>query len=206
MDFDARAREWDKNPLTIERTAVVAAAIRQAVTLEPTWHALEYGCGTGALSFALLPDLGRVTLIDTSAGMLTVLREKIVAAGVTNMQVVQRDLVNEPNLGEHFDLIYSSMALHHVHDTRKILGVFHDLLKPGGRLAIVDLDTEDGSFHDRGGFDGHCGFERAALGALCEEAGFVDVRFVTAHTMVKESAGVKREYPVFLMTARRERR
>ena len=54
--FDERAKDWDANPMRVERARIVAQAIRQAVPLRPGMTALELGCGTGLLSFALQPD------------------------------------------------------------------------------------------------------------------------------------------------------
>ncbi len=55
---------------------MVADAIRKAVPLSKEMKAFEYGCGTGLLSFALQPDLGEITLADTSQGMLEVLARR----------------------------------------------------------------------------------------------------------------------------------
>ena len=91
-NFDERARDWDSDPKKVERARAVAEAIRKALPLSANMTALEYGCGTGLLSFALQEDLGEITLADTSQGMLDVLSEKIAASGVTNMHPVRLDL------------------------------------------------------------------------------------------------------------------
>ena len=135
--FDNRAREWDSNPLFQERAAKIAKAIRAAIPLNAGMTALDYGCGTGLLSFPFKDDLGRITLKDTSSGMLEVLREKIEAQGVTNMTVKQTDLTCDPLPDERYDLIYSSMTLHHIPDTEHILNVFNSLLNAGGALCIA---------------------------------------------------------------------
>lgn len=199
--FDTKARDWDRNPVFIDRAEKIAAAIRAEVALNSTMTALDYGCGSGLLSFPLKDELGRITLKDTSAGMLAVLREKIAARGVTNMTVRQTDLTADPLPDERYDLIYSSMTLHHIPDTARILKVFHDLLNPGGHLCIADLDREDGSFHGIE-VDVHHGFDRDELAALARAAGFEDVRFRTVFDIVKPQTDGERAYPVFLMTAR----
>ncbi len=76
-DFDQRAKTWDDDPMKAARAQAVADAIRARVPLAPTMTGLEYGCGTGLLSFALHPNLGRIALADNSAGMLAVLQQKI---------------------------------------------------------------------------------------------------------------------------------
>jgi len=52
-NFDERAKDWDSDPKKVERARVVADAIRSVIPLSKDMHALEYGCGTGLLSFAL---------------------------------------------------------------------------------------------------------------------------------------------------------
>ncbi|TCS74080.1 methyltransferase family protein [Sulfuritortus calidifontis] len=202
IDFDSKARQWDGNPVFVERGRKIAQAIRARVPLDRTMRALDYGCGTGLLSFPLKEALGHITLKDSSAGMLEVLREKIAAQNVTNMTVRQADLTAEPLPEERYDLIYSAMTLHHIPDTAKILRVFHALLNPGGYLCIADLDQEDGSFHGPE-IEVHHGFDRANLAAQAEQAGFADIQFDTVFEIVKETGAGSRAYPVFLLTARR---
>ena len=202
-NFDERAKDWDSDPKKVERARVVADAIRRAVPLSKKMKALEYGCGTGLLSFALQSDLGEITLADTSKGMLDVLGEKIADAKVTNMHPVQLDLVSDPLPSERYDLTYSLMTLHHIHDVKKILSRFHDVLVPGGLLLVADLDKEDGSFHTDGTTDVHLGFDRDALREIVEEAGFDQVAFTAAYEIKKQIGNEEKTFPVFLMTARK---
>ena len=202
--FDERAKTWDSDPMKVERAGAVADALRAAIPLRPGMSALEYGCGTGLLSFALQADIASITLADTSEGMLAVLSDKIQAARADNMHPVRLDLVTDPLPAARFDLVYSLMVLHHIPDTATILRRFHAVLDPGGWLAVVDLDREDGSFHADRAAQVHHGFERAALQAIAEAAGFSQVRFSTVYEIKKTSAGGTRTYPLFLMTARKE--
>ncbi len=202
IDFDSKARQWDENPLFAERGRQIAAAIRSAVPLRRDMQALDYGCGTGLLSFPLRKELGHITLKDSSAGMLEVLREKIAAQGVGNMTVRQADLTAGPLPEERYDLVYSAMTLHHIPDTEAILAAFHALLRPGGWLCIADLDREDGSFHGPE-VDVHHGFDRQALAEKTGQAGFADTSFRTVFEIVKETETGPRVYPAFLMVAQR---
>ncbi len=203
-NFDERAKDWDSDPKKIERALAVADAIRKAVQLSTSMNALEYGCGTGLLSFALQSELGCITLADTSQGMLDVLSEKIAQAGVTNMRPVRLDLAVDPLPAERYDLTYSLMVLHHLEDTKKMLTQFHALLEPNGYLLVADLDKEDGSFHTDGSTDVHLGFERGALQKQVEALGFGNVTFSTAYEIKKKvNSGEEKVFPVFLMTAQK---
>ncbi len=200
--FDSKARQWDENPVFRERAAKIAAGIRAAVPLAKSMSALDYGSGSGLLSFPLKDELGSITLKDTSAGMLAVAEEKIADQGVTNMSVRQADLTADAPSGERYDLIYSSMTLHHIPDTDAILKTFHELLNPGGWLCIADLDREDGTFHGIE-VDVHHGFDRVALAGKVMAAGYETPRFDAIFEIVKETESGNRVYPVFLMVARR---
>ncbi len=200
--FDNKAREWDDNPVFVERGLKIAEAIRKAVPLHRHMSALDYGCGTGLLSFPLKDELGAILLADSSDGMLAVVAEKIAARRAPNMTAVKLDLMADAVPTQRFDLIYTSMTLHHVPDTDAILRIFHDLLNPGGSLCIADLDKEDGSFHGPE-IDVHHGFDRADLNLRAARAGFTDMQFQTVFNISKEQGSGPRDYPVFLLTARR---
>lgn len=198
--FDEKARDWDADPIKVERARAVAETIRGMVPLTPDMAALEYGCGTGLLSFALQPYLSRITLADSSEGMLAVLREKIAAGKVDNMTAVKLDLTTDPPPADRYDLIYTLMTLHHVPDIDGILRVFHTLLNRRGFLCVSDLDQEDGSFHGPD-FSGHRGFARDELAMKAERVGFRGIRFATAFEMTRTVDGKPRIFPVFLMVA-----
>lgn len=205
-DFDERAKYWDSDPKKVERARRVADAIRKAIPLSNNMIALEYGCGTGLLSFALQKDLGQITLVDTSQGMLDVLGKKIASADVTNMRHVRLDLSSDPLPDEKYHITYSLMTLHHIHDARGILNKFYDLLEPNGYLIVADLDKEDGSFHTDGTTDVHKGFERSELQRWVESAGFGNIHFSTVYEISKEVSGREKTFPVFLMTAQKRGR
>jgi SAM-dependent methyltransferase len=200
--FDQRAQTWDADPAKVARAQAVAGAIRRLVPLAPTFRALEYGCGTGLLSFALHADLGPITLADNSDGMLAVLADKLAAQPDLRMRPMTLDLVVDPLPDERFDLVFSLMTFHHVEDVDKVLADLHALLDSPGYLCIADLDAEDGSFHGAD-FSGHKGFDRDDLAARTRRAGFASADFVTAFRIVRSEGAGQLEFPVFLMVARK---
>ncbi|MEP7136007.1 MAG: class I SAM-dependent methyltransferase [Chloroflexota bacterium] len=202
-NFDERAKDWDSDPKKVERARVVADAIRKAILLSKSMNALEYGCGTGLLSFALQSDLGQITLADTSQGMLDVLKGKIADADIKNMHPVRLDLATDSMPAERYRMTYSLMTLHHIPDTNTILNKFHDVLEPHGYLLVADLDKEDGSFHTDGTTDVHLGFDRDELQQQAETAGFGDIAFSTVYEITKKINDHEKTFPVFLMSARK---
>ena len=200
MDFDSAARTWD-TPDKIARSARIADAIAEAVPLDPTWSGFEFGCGTGQLTWQLGDRLGHVTLSDVSDGMLDVAREHA-ASDPERFVVVNHDLAVAP-LPYAVDVAYSAMALHHIYDTAAVVRNLTSSVKPGGWVALADLDSDPGNhFHDDG-FDGHHGVDRHAVVATLAGLGYTDVAQRTAARVTREKDGKAREFDVFLVTGRR---
>ena len=202
--FDERAATWD-DPQKIARAADVAHAIRGAVPLGPTVRMLEYGAGTGLVTQALRSWVGPVTLADTSAGMREVMAQKVADGSLPDARIWDVDLASSPAPDERFDLIVTVMTLHHIDDLGPVLGRFASLLEPGGHLCVVDLEAEDGSFHQHPdavheeGFHVHHGFERDDLARDLTAAGFGEITFDVCHEIQRED----RTFPLFLATATR---
>ena len=196
--FDSKAATWDDDPAKVERASAVARTIAEAVPLDPRARLLEYGAGTGLVTQALRDLVGPVTLADTSQGMRDVLAGKIEAGTLTDARVWDVDLAAQPVPDERFDVIVTVMALHHIEDVGAVVAAFARLLDDDGRLCVVDLDAEDGSFHGEA-FGGHRGFERSHLAAELAGAGFSDVEFRDCHRIERPDG----DFPLFLATARR---
>lgn len=194
--FDQAATSWDQEARRVELARAVADEIARRIRLSQAMDVLDFGCGTGLLTLSLQPLVRRVTGADTSSGMLGILKQKIETQGLANVEAVLLDPDAPLSLGVRFDLVVSSMALHHVADLATLFERFHHMLHAGGRIALADLDREDGSFHDdaRGVF--HLGFDRGELKSLLAGAGFAGLETTTAVVTRKED----RDYPVFLIT------
>jgi len=197
-DFDERAATWDDEPERRERAHAVARRILATARLEQSARVLDYGAGTGLLSEGLVGHVGALLLADPSAGMREVARQKVAAGVLPDAQVLDLDLTRDPVPDLEVDAIVTMMALHHIPDLTPVLTAFAALLPAGGTLAIVDLEEEDGSFHDED-FDGHHGFDRVQLTASLGEAGFDPPRFEHAFRVPKED----RTYDLFLAVAHR---
>lgn len=197
--FDERAATWDEDPAKTERARAVAETIRATIPLDPAIRLLEYGSGTGLVSQALQDHVGPVTLADSSVGMLEVLRSKVAAGTIADARVWDLDLSRDPVPDERFDLIVTVMVLHHIPDLRPVLRAFANLLEAGGRLCVVDLEQEDGSFHGAD-FEGHHGLDRDDLATMLGIAGFGEVRFEHCY----EIARPQRTYDLFLATCTRD--
>lgn len=200
--FDAKAATWDDDPMRRDRARTVAAAIAEAVSLRAPMRALDFGSGTGLLGRALLPSVGEVVFADPSEGMRRELRRHLEEDGVLDSTRVvdPREL---SGLGT-YDLVASLMTLHHLPDVPASITELAGLVSAGGWLALSDLDLEDGSFHSGDEGPVHHGFDREELGELLRARGLTPTMARTVFTIEKSVAGREREYPVFLLLARKD--
>ena len=199
-DFDKEAASWDSPP-RVKLAADVSKAILGHLQLKPNMDVLDFGCGTGLVSFPLGSLVHSVTGVDTSKGMLEVFKGKVQREQIDNIKTLYLDLAKGDTVSGRYHVIISSMTLHHVKDILGLLKQFYRALLPGGYIAIADLDEEGGRFH--GNNDGvfHFGFDREKLCHLFVKAGFTDVFSTTATQMNKPDAqGQDRVFSVFLIT------
>jgi ubiquinone/menaquinone biosynthesis C-methylase UbiE len=201
--FDEKAKIWDQNPVNRERSEAIAQKIQQRIDLNTAMVAMEYGAGTGTLSFMLKDLVKEITLMDSSVEMVKVMEEKIKSSGVNHLKPLLFDLETNDYKDQTFDLVITQMVMHHVGEINRIIGKFYTLLNDGGHLAIADLYTEDGSFHGEG-FDGHLGFDPDRLGDQLKQAGFKNITHEPCFVMKKQTDkhGLK-EFSIFLLTAKK---
>lgn len=194
--FDKAAQEWDSGDTRQNIAEAVFKTIASRIALVNNMNILDFGAGTGLLSFKIAPMVRSVTGIDLSSGML----EQLNAKNTSSLQVttILQDIMNKP-LEQKFNGIVSSMAMHHVENTKQLFETFYAHLERDGFIAIADLEEEDGTFHAQHGNDGvhHFGFNRELLRNTIEKTGFRNVRFHDAYSVNREDGS----YPIFLVTA-----
>jgi len=197
-EFDGKAREWDKDKMHMERSRAIAVEFEKMIPLNNSMRALEYGAGTGILSFLLKDHFNEIILMDSSQEMIKVCEEKVKYFDTKHIKPIFLDLQTQEYHGK-FDVIYNQMVLHHVVDTEKMFEKFYALLNPDAYLVVADLYPEDGSFH---GFDVkvHLGFEPAEISKTLEDIGFRNIQYKNCFTMKRESG---KSYPIFLLSAQK---
>lgn len=201
MNFDLNAKAWD-NDKRIKRAKIISEKIYDVIGTKKISNALEFGCGTGLISFNLYNKFDYIDLVDTSKGMIEVLNVKIKENKISNMLAYNIDIDNERSLDKNkYDLIYTSMAMHHIIDIDKTLDSLYSLLKEDGIICIVDLDEEDGSFHKNElDFKGHNGFRQSELRSKMARVGFEKVISNTFYKDEKLVEGKSIKYSLFIMT------
>lgn len=196
--FDSQAPTWDAESRRVRLAEAVTAAILEAVPVEPNWRALDFGCGTGLVTLALAPRVAGITGADASEGMLRELARKVEDQGLAQVEVLQVAATGPLALNGPFDLITSSMTLHHVEHPVTRLDELRRHLRPGGWLALADLAAEDGRFHDELTGVFHLGFAPETLQAHLHAAGYREIQVRLATTVLKGD----RTYDVLLATGR----
>ena len=104
--------------------------------LQPGMHVLDVACGTGLVALEAAKILGsaqNVTCLDPSAGMLSVARKKLAA------RFVQGRAESLPFPERSFDFLTMGYALRHVMDLEQTFAEYHRVLRPGGRVLILEV-------------------------------------------------------------------
>lgn len=193
--FKEKAKDWDMNEMIKQLTSAIGRCILDNVELNAKMHVMDFGAGTGLITSQVAPYVKKITAVDISQSMLDQLIAKQELK--EKVEALCQDITALPT-GTEYDLIMSAMAMHHVKDTDNMVKQFSAHLKSGAKVALADLDKEDGSFHPEG-IEGvyHDGFERAEFQATLEKHGFKDINFVTALAIPNN----EKSYPVFFVVA-----
>lgn len=126
---------------------------------EPVADFLDIGTGTGRILELLAAKVERGMGIDVSSEMLTVARTNLEAANLRNVHVRQGDMYNIPVDDQSIDLATLHLVLHYSDDPRQVIEEAARVLRPNGRLVIVDFLTHNEEQlrsehrHHRLGFD-----------------------------------------------------
>ena len=196
MDFNAQANHWDTGRRK-QRAKQISALIREKLEFTGDEVLLDYGCGTGLISFNLSQGVGTVVGYDSSLQMLEVFNSKIDSNKILSTNSLE-------SYNNHFDCVVSSMVFHHIMNLDEALDDVYRIMKVDGKLLVVDLDLDDGSFHrDELDFKGHNGFERHQFKSLVESHGFACIELETALRDNKRSDDKELQYSLFYLYAKK---
>jgi len=142
--------------------------------IDPALVVGDLGCGTGQLSETIAPHVKRVVAVDSSSDMLDAARTRL--AELSNVDVRQGELEALPLEAGELDAAMMSLVLHYSADPALALAEVARVLRPGGRLLIVDMLP-----HDREEYQqqmGHVwlGFSDKQISRYASGAGFGELR------------------------------
>ncbi|UTJ05268.1 class I SAM-dependent methyltransferase [Arcobacter roscoffensis] len=199
--FDEAAKTWDKKQSSIDSSNACVNNLLEKTTLKNDANILDYGCGTGFIAFALSNETNNILGMDYSDGMVSRFNEKAKELDFDNIKAVKHNMNEEELPQEQFDLVISSMTMHHIKDTNMFARKCFEALKKDGIVCINDLEKEDGTFHKKHNNEGveHFGFEKEDVCKIFENQGF---EIVSCDTVFKHERNDK-EYPLFNLIAKK---
>lgn len=193
--FNTAANTWDTDE-TINRTAVFAEAIKKHLGDQKITNLLDLGCGTGLLAEHFLAQSSNILGIDTSEGMLEKFKLRFNQRANVKSLAINLEKDSIPETEPKLDVVVSSMAFHHLKEPKKILQLLKKHLASSGKIFIIDLDKEDGTFHPDNKAMGveHFGFSKHEFEEWSSELGFE----VFTHEIIFEINKNNRSYGVGL--------
>jgi ubiquinone/menaquinone biosynthesis C-methylase UbiE len=171
--FSGAASGWDRMRAELigERTDLLAFLD----LMDPTWVVGDLGCGTGQITEAIAPAVRRVIAVDESGAMLTPAKRRL--ASFENVEVRSGSVESLPIDDDELDVALLFMVAHFVLEPVKVLAEVRRVLRPGGRLLMLDLTA-----HEREEYSvqmGHVwqGFTEAQLRGWLDESGLPVSRY-----------------------------
>ena len=175
--FKAHASEWDSIRALHVAEKEVEAAMDEALGEGPFNLLVDLGTGTGRILELFGARAGRTLGFDLNHAMLAYARMKLERAGLTHAQVRHGDLYNLPLPDGAADAVVLHQVLHFLDDPASAVAEAARLLKPGGRLLVVDFAPHELEFLREQSAHRRLGFGRDQLGRLFESAGLKLERF-----------------------------
>jgi len=195
--FQHKSKSWDMNSRRVKNAKSIASLILKNIPISKNMKTVDLGAGTGLLSFFIAPYVSKVVAIDNSPSMLKEFDAKS-EEFMCKTESILADIIKY-DTKETYELIISSMTIHHIDDIPALFEKLYELLCDGGYIAIADLDKEDGTFHSEDTGVCHYGFDRDWIVDIAKSAGFKDIKIETASIISKPH----RDFEVFLLTAKK---
>jgi len=149
--------------------------------LMPPMVIADLGSGEGAFSFLLAQRATKVIAVDTSAKMIEVARDLAERHGIKNVEYRLGDMEEVPVEDQAVDLVFFSQSLHHALHPQRALHEAWRILKPGGRIVILDLVQHRFEEAREIYADEWLGFGESELESMLEKCSFKNVQTSVVH-------------------------
>jgi ubiquinone/menaquinone biosynthesis C-methylase UbiE/DNA-binding transcriptional ArsR family regulator len=144
--FRRHAAQWDRIRRLHVADAAVEDAIRAALGDKPIRSLLDLGTGTGRMLELFGPDIERGIGLDLSLDMLALARARLDRAGLRHCSVRHGDIYDLALPRDAFDVVIIHQVLHFLDDSARAINEAARVLRPGGRLLVIDFAPHDLEF------------------------------------------------------------
>ena len=169
--FRRHAAEWDRIRRLHVADAAVESAIRTALADKPIRSLLDLGTGTGRMLELFGADIERGLGLDLSLDMLALARARLDRAGLKHCSVRHGDIYDLALPRDSFDVVIIHQVLHFLDDSARAIAEAARVLRPGGRLLVVDFAPHDLEFLREEHAHRRLGFSAETVTGWLESAG-----------------------------------
>ncbi len=172
--FSEQARNWDRLRSLHVAEDIVEAAVLEIAGTQPVQSLLDLGTGTGRMLELLAPLAERAIGVDQSPPMLNLARTRLERAGLRNAQLRQGDIYALPVEQDSCDLVIVHQVLHYLDDPGRALREAARMLRPGGRLLVIDFAPHSHEFLREQHAHRRLGFAVEEIEGFMKEVGLRD--------------------------------
>jgi ubiquinone/menaquinone biosynthesis C-methylase UbiE len=207
--------QWDADPVKAHIAQTIAGNLEKAIMpflKNKKTRMLDFGCGNGEITLCFPKYVKELVAVDPSEESIETFRKKLeTVCKFDNVRTEALDILDESKAAvdfkanNRFDVIITSMTLHHVLDVPKAIKILYNMLEEGGILVVADLERNENSinFHPAGK-KSHVhhigGFTQEQIKQWLRETGFKDLH-LSYFLIQKENASTHEmdRFPIFLI-------
>jgi ubiquinone/menaquinone biosynthesis C-methylase UbiE/DNA-binding transcriptional ArsR family regulator len=198
--FQRIGKRWDELREAAFGQAFAVEAF--AALLPREWTVADIGTGTGFLLPTLASNFHHVIAVEPATTMLEFARQRILECGATNVALYAGDLDRLPIEDNACDLAIACLVLHHVAEPAKALTEMHRVVRPGGRILIIEQQSHENQAFYEMMQDRWWGFERSELARQVSAVGFTHARHQELR-LAQMKSGAMESPGLFVLTAQK---
>ena len=147
LSFSGQAAAFENTNMNFSKKEYLLHLIRE-IDAKPSDQVLETASGTCICGRSLAPFVRFVTCLDATPAMLKKGKEAALTGNLTNMNFLHGCVEELPFADDSFDIVMTRLSFHHFPEMSRPFAEMYRVLKPGGKLVIIDMEATEEALRD----------------------------------------------------------